>query len=322
MNLSTHHNRHGISLLEVLISMGILTIGLVSVLSLIPAGRSQAMKAAAYDRGSALAANAAADFINRGFARPDGWIAKPSLSTTFVVFDPLYTPVANASPQWPPSGSGIQPKLDAATTASSSSVTSAGIPVADILLRSEDDILFTTETVGPDDTPVPRWSSVNTGRHAFEGTFSYVATLEDATGSWQPGTYATLTVVTFLRRDAGQPPVILRPSPPDGGGQTDPTWSINPTNIPTGMTAVRELIKPGSMVLHVDGASYKWYRVLMAADATNPTVPTIWKVSLTCEADASGVLRLATSGEVWVFPHAIGSLRIPIKLEGTSTWNN
>ena len=315
MNLSTHHNRHGISLLEVLISMGILTIGLVSVLSLIPAGRSQAMKAAAYDRGSALAANAAADFINRGFARPDGWIAKPSPSTTFVVFDPLYTPVANASPQWPPSGSGIQPKLDAATmAASSSSVTSAGIPVADILLRSEDDILFTTETVGPDDTPVPRWSSVNTGRHAFEGTFSYVATLEDATGSWQPGTYATLTVVTFLRRDAGQPPVILTPSAPE--------WSIGPTNIPTGMTAVRELIKPGSMVLHVDGASYKWYRVLMAADATNPKVPTIWKVSLTCEADASGVLRLATSGEVWVFPHAIGSLRIPIKLEGTSTWNN
>ena len=315
MNLSTHHNRHGISLLEVLISMGILTIGLVSVLSLIPAGRSQAMKAAAYDRGSALAANAAADFINRGFARPDGWIAKPSPSTTFVVFDPLYTPVANASPQWPPSGSGIQPRLDAATmAASSSSVTSAGIPVADILLRSEDDILFTTETVGPDDTPVPRWSSVNTGRHAFEGTFSYVATLEDATGSWQPGTYATLTVVTFLRRDAGQPPVILTRSAPE--------WSIGPTNIPTGMTAVRELIKPGSMVLHVDGASYKWYRVLMAADATNPKVPTIWKVSLTCEADASGVLRLATSGEVWVFPHAIGSLRIPIKLEGTSTWNN
>ena len=311
MNLSTHHNRHGISLLEVLISMGILTIGLVSVLSLIPAGRSQAMKAAAYDRGSALAANAAADFINRGFARPDGWIT-PSPSTTFVVFDPLYTPPANASPQWPPSGSGIQPRLDAATmAASSSSVTSAGIPVADILLRSEDDILFTTETVGPDDTPVPRWSS---GRHAFEGTFSYVATLEDATGSWQPGTYATLTVVTFLRRDAEQPPVILTRSAPE--------WSIGPTNIPTGMTAVRELIKPGSMVLHVDGANYKWYRVLMAADATNPTVPTIWKVSLTCEADASGVLRLATSGLVWVFPHSIGSLRIPIKLEGTSTWNN
>ena len=78
MNLSTHHNRHGISLLEVLISMGILTVGLVSVLSMIPAGRSQTMKANAYDRGTTLAANAAADLINRGLIRPAGWLSGPT----------------------------------------------------------------------------------------------------------------------------------------------------------------------------------------------------------------------------------------------------
>jgi Tfp pilus assembly protein PilV len=44
------HAPRGITLLEVLIAMGILTIGLVSVAALVPAGRSQAMKAAIYDR--------------------------------------------------------------------------------------------------------------------------------------------------------------------------------------------------------------------------------------------------------------------------------
>lgn len=119
MNLSTHHNRHGISLLEVLISMGILTVGLVSVLSMIPAGRSQTMKANAYDRGTTLAANAAADLINRGLIRPAGWLSGPTEdknadgildsgedgngnntidATPFAVLDPLYR---GSTPIWP-----------------------------------------------------------------------------------------------------------------------------------------------------------------------------------------------------------------------------
>ena len=92
MTLLTAHptadDRRGISLLEVLIAIGILSVGLVSVLALIPAGRAQTSKASALDRTALLAMNGAADFVARGFARPAGWTT-PSPATNFIVFDPL-----------------------------------------------------------------------------------------------------------------------------------------------------------------------------------------------------------------------------------------
>jgi Tfp pilus assembly protein PilV len=53
-----HRSPRGISLMEVLISIGILAIGLTAVLSLIPAGRSYMQKAAIDDRAATLIPNA------------------------------------------------------------------------------------------------------------------------------------------------------------------------------------------------------------------------------------------------------------------------
>jgi hypothetical protein len=58
--------RRGISLLEVLISIGILAIGLTAVLSLIPAGRSYMQKAAIDDRAAAMIPNAYSIVEDRG----------------------------------------------------------------------------------------------------------------------------------------------------------------------------------------------------------------------------------------------------------------
>lgn len=275
MNLSTHHNRHGISLLEVLISMGILTVGLVSVLSMIPAGRSQTMKANAYDRGTTLAANAAADLINRGLIRPAGWLSGPTEdknadgildsgedangnnaidATPFAVLDPLYR---GSTPIWP----RIRLRTDASYAAKSlfsfDSVTlfpTDGIPVeiVDIIARSEDDILFSTDVndgVGIDDPPKPKWSNGSAGllptvpaRHVFEGVYSQLATLTstdtDPAKMWRKGSYALLTIVTFFRRDATLPPMLL--TDPDNDGR----WLVDKTNVPEGISTVRELIKP------------------------------------------------------------------------------
>ena len=54
MRPAPRHSRRGISLLEVLISIGILSIGLLATLSLIPAGRTYMYKAAVDDRAAAL----------------------------------------------------------------------------------------------------------------------------------------------------------------------------------------------------------------------------------------------------------------------------
>ncbi|RLS82207.1 MAG: hypothetical protein DWI04_05185 [Planctomycetota bacterium] len=60
------HTRAGLSLLEVLISCGILVIGLSSVAAILPASSSRLAEAALEDRCGVLAANAFADVVNRG----------------------------------------------------------------------------------------------------------------------------------------------------------------------------------------------------------------------------------------------------------------
>jgi type II secretory pathway pseudopilin PulG len=65
-----HMSRNGITLLEVLIAIGILAIGLSTVISLVPAGRSQASRAVVLDRASNLAANALSDAATFGLLRP------------------------------------------------------------------------------------------------------------------------------------------------------------------------------------------------------------------------------------------------------------
>lgn len=60
------HPRSGLSLLEVLISCGILVIGLSSVAAILPASSARLAEAALEDRCGVLTANAYADVVNRG----------------------------------------------------------------------------------------------------------------------------------------------------------------------------------------------------------------------------------------------------------------
>jgi hypothetical protein len=297
--------------------MGILTVGLVSVISLIPAGRSQAIKASAIDRSSALAQNAAADFINRGFLRPSGWKAMPSGNVA--VFDPLFDPRGDVFWTNTLSQSVIQPRIDAVTTCSSTaSITTASSAIGDVLMRSEDDIRYSTDNVGDDAPPVTLWSySSTSGRHVFDGSYSYLATLSGTNTSWMPGEYKTLTIVTFNKRDTFLEPVSLTLSDTTSG-----IWDVEQTNIPTGQS-LKDVIKPGAMVLAYTlspSPAYSWQRVLMAADATSSTAPSSWRVGLTCE--GSGLVTTSTNNKVYVFPGANGSLQMPVKLEGASPWND
>jgi hypothetical protein len=67
-------NRRGITLTEVLISMGILTIGLLGVAALFPVGSYYLQKGETADRGSALAQAAFNDVVARGMLNPEHWI--------------------------------------------------------------------------------------------------------------------------------------------------------------------------------------------------------------------------------------------------------
>ena len=81
--------RNGISLLEVLISIGILAVGLTSVLSFIPAGHSMARTSLITDQASIVASNALADLATQGFLRADSL----SVVTSPLIIDPLGSPL-------------------------------------------------------------------------------------------------------------------------------------------------------------------------------------------------------------------------------------
>jgi hypothetical protein len=99
------HARAGISLLEVLISIGILSIGLLATLSLIPAGRTYMKKASVDDRAAALVPNAYATMTRLGLMSqnalswsdvPDADLSNPE--SNLVIRDARGDDIFNYSP--------------------------------------------------------------------------------------------------------------------------------------------------------------------------------------------------------------------------------
>lgn len=66
--------RHGISLLEVLISIFVMTVGLLGLAALIPIGRFEVQEAAKLDRGATLAKQAQRELLIRGLLDPSQWV--------------------------------------------------------------------------------------------------------------------------------------------------------------------------------------------------------------------------------------------------------
>src|SRR4051812_24023556 len=75
-------SRLGISLTEVLIAMGIMTIGLLGVASVFPVGGWYMQRAEISDRGSAIAQSVMSDLVARGMLNPHAWFTMvPNPST-------------------------------------------------------------------------------------------------------------------------------------------------------------------------------------------------------------------------------------------------
>jgi Tfp pilus assembly protein PilV len=97
--------RSAITLTEVLISMGILTLGLLGVAAVFPVGSFFMQKAEIADRGSAIAQAVMNDIVANGMASPKSWYvmvpANPTINATqssaanfvFVGIDGKYAPV-------------------------------------------------------------------------------------------------------------------------------------------------------------------------------------------------------------------------------------
>jgi len=193
--VSANPSRRGITLMEVLISIGILAIGLSSVVALVPAGRAQAARAVILDRAAVLAANTLADIATFGLLRPDSLTRVP-VAGTAVIIDPALTTNALIN-----SATGT---LRNRGIFSSGTVPPVAGPVPAAALRllteSRDDV-----TVGAglseDDPPIAMFAD---GIGSFTGRMTALLCLQAGPTADTPG---TVSVVVFHSRDPSLPVV-------------------------------------------------------------------------------------------------------------------
>ncbi len=195
------HRRAGITLMEVLIAVGILAVGLSSVVALLPAGHSLAQRSFVTDQAALVAANAAADFITQGLLRSGNLnAAAPPL-----IFDPTYDPSKpNAVCTWP-TGNPLVLKTDGVFASPSSAAFRSAQPVSGYLVRARDDLVYDVPESANDDVR-NRFNAA--GIREYQGKFTWAAMLARADGSASPlraGDEAVLTIVVFHQREAGTP---------------------------------------------------------------------------------------------------------------------
>lgn len=195
MHALASNNRSGITLLEVLISIGILAVGLTSVVALVPAGRSNAGQALIYDRALTLAENAIDDAVTFGCLKLHTvGIASGSASGT-TILDSATTAAVLGSTAGTLARKGIY--------ASSAADAASAAPPAVLgqFLQLRDDIVL---QAGPTEDDLPRYRVID-GVRGFDGRFTCMLALSSLSGTMSAGSRARLTAVVFHNRDLTAP---------------------------------------------------------------------------------------------------------------------
>jgi hypothetical protein len=214
--------RRGVSLLEVLFAIGVVTIGLLGALALLPAAASQARKGRINDDVAVLAPRAVHEFDARGYRNVVNWMSWNTVANDWrqhtpgfgesICIDPRFI-AANAStpipakifPYVPPIGSQV--RMQRITLSRGDGVEMSKI-LADSIFSLDDDIA----SIRPDDASLaaqqrfdmlPSQPNVR-ARRLSEGHYSWMATLTPKVNRYT-GSYDNdyvLTVVVFRDRPA------------------------------------------------------------------------------------------------------------------------
>jgi type II secretory pathway pseudopilin PulG len=285
-----HHHRSGITLLEVLISLGILSIGLASVVALIPAGGAQARKAQIEDRRGALGAAALNDIITRGALNPSTWSIDPGAPNLYrLVIDPL--------------GNNTFPSAPGLTGVTIANVTAGSLAAGEVF-RGQDDLVYDS-TQSEDNPPVPMF--IGNAKRASEGNFSWLATLLPATSDSNPQ-YFRLTVVEFHRRDTAS---STSWNQFNVSSVSNPSVSVLSSSL--SREDFRELLPVGTAVLVTSPApSWEWRRVVMAAPGSDDSITA---AELTFDRPVA-----ANANRVFAFKGSVGYAERVVSLERNSPW--
>jgi hypothetical protein len=298
MNIARFPNsqtsRRGITLMEVLISIGVLAIGLTSVMSLIPAGKSEAGKAVVYDRAAAMAMNGLADAITYGVTRPDSIVVTTPTAAT-VVFD-----AANVIP-WPGEAS-VGTLKSAGVLAASSSISTAPLAVAKLFSQGRDDVVYNLPATADD---LPTNNFIN-GIRGFEGRMTSMIALTEADTGTPPlaaGDLATLSVIVFHNRDTTSPTVT---------GTMDTSGLVTLSSLPAGST-LKSIMRPGTVLYYVDPTRPRLRFAQLSMAAVDTTAGNTY-VTLT------GRPMPGSNVGVTVLVDSVGLAEQTISLEGPSAY--
>jgi Tfp pilus assembly protein PilV len=303
-------------LLEVLISMFILAVGLLSIASLLPVGGYQVQKAMIDDRTSTIGQNAFHEFRTRGMANAENWSGIPlQPGQTFprplsVAIDPLgwTAPISvgnNASKSFPraPTNAAVAPRM----TRVGLKFVSHQNPViahhiAQQIFMARDDTVHEKHPTDPDGPALSKWevdANGNPARRQFEGNFSWLATLTPAyfdvtpKGPWVWPTEYHLSIVIFFKRNlnslaneegaAVERQILVSPNPAHlagfglGGGELFVTGTQADTDL-----------RQGSWVMvcgyygnpSLDMPVFRWYRVVTVGDLETDKSPPLRPITL------------------------------------------
>jgi len=272
--MSALHDRRGITLMEVLISIGILAVGLTSVVSLVPAGQSQAARAVILDRAAAAVANGLQDAVTFGLTKPESVAFEGGAGGPVWVFDPVVQRAGLPAAGFYPNAVGAWLKPSGIYSQSSSPT---GVPrweITQLFGEGRDDLVFPAGT-GAEDPPRNAYDA--SGLRVYNGRMSCLFSIARAdnqlTTSPAAGDVAKLTVVAFHNRDMTDP----------AAGFVDFTYDTTQASLvpagalPSGRT-LREVIRPGVVIYDSKKTSaadqyQRFSQVQMASvDATDGSV--------------------------------------------------
>jgi hypothetical protein len=280
-------NRRGITLMEVMISIGILAIGLTSVLSIIPAGKSEVSRALVYDRATALAANSLADAATFGLLKLDSFSRSAS---SMAVFDPsLGTSLAAGTATLKSAGifsSTASPPLSSGNAQT----------VLRLIAQSRDDVNYNTPA-SDDALPTNQFPSV--GPRAFQGRMSCVLAVT-STATLSPGGFATLSAIVFHNRDLSAGGTLTV------SGSWDGSSAITSITVP-GDRKLREVVRPGTVV--TTGSSFHQLAMAAIDDSSGHVYVSF-----------SGASP-ATPGTIQILLDSVGLAEQTVMLEGPGPWS-
>ena len=221
--------RRGVSLLEVLFSTGVILIGMLGIMSVVPVAMQQIGKGRILDQAARVGNNAVEDFLIRGFHERTRWrdpsgagVVNPApfdadLHTAFAI-DPLFVTKqgVNVTPQYDtryfpyyrdnlPLASGAVPLRMRRLTLATPNVSIMSYVEAERIFLSDDELTFDIpeeETLPPEQVFN---DPINFDVRTYEGNLSWMATLAPLDLAGKP-TLFRLSVVVFHGRTPAMPP--------------------------------------------------------------------------------------------------------------------